>query len=151
MNGPILIFTFYLKGSVFKGKTLPPEEQILFISSINRSQFTGLHHLRSNRKGGGSIHFICDSYTSILHGPTLGQHFAECSVFNPTFIGFDVTSSYWSVHFFLNFSLVNINRQTSDDSRILRQALESYEVSLVTISQQTSYDSGILCQDDRIS
>ena len=54
----------------------------------------------------------------------MGQDFGECPIFNPNFIGFEETSGYWSIHFFLVFlcfPLVTINRQTSFDSGILRQ------------------------------
>ena len=44
--------------------------------------------------------------------------FGECYIMNATFIGSDETSSYWSVQFFLCFSLVSVHRQMSFDSGI---------------------------------
>ena len=50
----------------------------------------------------------------------IGQ-FRECSISNPNFIGFEETSRYWSAQFFLCFSLLTINPQTSYDSGIIQQ------------------------------
>ena len=73
-----------------------------------------------------------------------GLKYGECSIFNPSFIDFEETSSYWSaqfVHFFLCFPLGIIIRQATYDLGILRQeSTESKEVSMVTISRQTSND-----------
>ena len=33
----------------------------------------------------------------------ISRHFGESSIFNPTFIGYEETSSYWSVQFFSAF------------------------------------------------
>ena len=55
---------------------------------------------------------------------SIGQHFGECCIFNPTFIGFEEAASYWSVQFvqfILCSSLVTSSRQISDDSDIFRQ------------------------------
>ena len=55
---------------------------------------------------------------------SVGQHFGECSIFNPTFIGFEEAASYWSVQFvqfILCSSLVTSSQQISDDSDIFRQ------------------------------
>ena len=64
-----------------------------------------------------------------------------------------LTSSYWLVQFvqfFLCFSLVTVNGQSSCDSVILRLDERIIQGSLVTISLQTSYGSGILNKDYRI-
>ena len=52
----------------------------------------------------------------------ISQNFGECTIFNSTFIDFEVASNHWSaqfVQFLLCFSLVTINRQASYDSGIL--------------------------------
>ena len=80
-----------------------------------------------------------------------GQNFDECSIFSPTFIGFEETSSFSQFNFssvFLCFSLVTISRQTLYDSGILHQGYRIIRF-LVTISPQTSQDSGNLCLDFR--
>ena len=53
----------------------------------------------------------------LLHGPTMfawrGRNFVECSIFNPTFISFEETSSYWSIQFVQFFSLFFIGHRRS--------------------------------------
>ena len=51
-----------------------------------------------------------------MHGPSMADWsiLADCSLFNPTFVGFEETSCYWSVQFFSAF-----RQQTSYDSGIL--------------------------------
>ena len=44
--------------------------------------------------------------------------FGECYIIKANFIGSEETSSYWSVQFFLCFSLVSIDRQMSFESGI---------------------------------
>ena len=38
-----------------------------------------------------------------LHCPSMLANFGKCSLINPTFIGFEETSSYWSIQFFSVF------------------------------------------------
>ena len=52
---------------------------------------------------------------------SVSEGFPSYSIMNPIFIGFEETFSYWSVDFFLCYSLDTINRQTSYDSDILHQ------------------------------
>ena len=81
----------------------------------------------------------------------------ELSIFNPTFIDFDKTSSYLSVQFFSIFSDFqwpeSIGKHRINPVSSVKTT-ESWEVSLGTISQQTSFDSviprhhyGIIRQD----
>ena len=71
----------------------------------------------------------------------LGQNFGDFSIFNPTFIGFRETSSYWSVQF------VNFFSAFQSTNLVWIRYPKSDEDSLATINRQTSYDSGIFRQN----
>ena len=68
-------------------------------------------------------HYILFNYSMARQCWPIGQNFGEWSILNPTFVGFEEISCYWSiqfVYFFLCFSMVIISRQTLYDSSIFR-------------------------------
>ena len=68
------------------------------------------------------------------------QNFGECVIINLTFIGFEETSSYWSVLFssvFFHMS-PSIGKPRMTPVAFVKTT-NSYEVSLVTVNRQTSY------------
>ena len=60
-----------------------------------------------------SISSTCD-FVAIARPVNVGQkaNFGVCSIINPTFIGFEETSSRWSVQFFSYIWVVNLKDRT---------------------------------------
>ena len=96
-----------------------------------------------------SAHLSFGAYKT--HGPSMADWLIldDCSLFNPTFVGFEETSYYWSAQFFSAFHwLPSVGKpRMLPVSLVLGNATESYEISLVTINRQISYNSGILRQN----